>query len=288
MEYRLVRRVLRRVGYHVVRADYYSPIPDVDAIPERVWSTPAAMPALRFDLDEQLDFVLTKLAPYLREFSPPADGPGNAEGFHLENPFYGSLDAEILYAMVRSLAPRRVVEIGAGYSTLVIVAAARRNAQGGAPIRHEVYDPYPSAVLERVRDRIELSTTSAADLPAATLLSLAAGDILVIDTTHTLKPGGEVVRLLLELLPQLAPGVVVHVHDFFRPFEYPRILLEHYGVFWQEHYLLQAFLAHNEVWDVLCANHALARLRAHAIQALVPSLTPQAQPSSLWIRRASS
>jgi hypothetical protein len=79
--------------------------------------------------------------------------------------------------------------------------------------------------------------------------------------------------------------VLVHVHDFFRPFEYPRVLLERYGLYWQEHYLVQALLAFNPVLEVLCANHALARLRTDRVRGVLPSLDPGAAPSSLWLRR---
>jgi hypothetical protein len=283
-ELRVVRRIARRAGYHVVPANYYSPIPELEALDGDVWARQAAMPGVELDLDAQLELLRGELAPYLAEFDPPAGRPGDEFGFHRDNRYYGSLDADVLYAMVRRFRPPRIVELGSGYTTLVI-ERARRRIGGETPGHHVVFDPYPSCLLASVRGLIDLEPVPAVDVPLDTLASLRDGELLVIDTTHTVKPGGEVVRLVLEVLPRLAPGVLVHIHDFFRPFEYPRMLYERYGLVWQEHYLVQALLAGTEQWDILLANHALARLRYDEVSALVPSLAPDAAPSALWIRR---
>jgi hypothetical protein len=286
-EWALLRRLLRRAGYHLVRATYYSPIPDIDEIPPGVWQEPAPMPAVEFDIDAQLSFVEREIGPFLTELNAPALAPGTAEGYYSRNEFFNALDAEVLHAIVRTVRPARVLEVGSGYSTLVIAGAARRNDREGAPVQHTVYDPFPSQKLDAIRDRIDLHPLPATEIEAAQLSELRARDVLFIDTTHTVKPGGDVVRLVLELLPTVAPGVLVHIHDFFRPFEYPRVMLERFGLYWQEHHLVQALLAFNCEFEVLCANHALSRLRRRRILELVPSLDDDMQPSSLWLRRRS-
>jgi hypothetical protein len=125
----------------------------------------------------------------------------------------------------------------------------------------------------------------AEDIPLEVFTELADGDVLFIDTTHTVKPGNDVLRLLLGILPALAPGVVVHIHDFFRPFEYPRFFFEA-GSYWQEQYLVQAFLAFNEQFEVLIANHALGRLESDRLRAVIPGLPAGPPPgSALWLRR---
>jgi hypothetical protein len=198
---------------------------------------------------------------------------------------YGGLDAEVLYAMVRRLRPARVVEIGAGWSSLVVADAAARNAAEGAPVEHRVYDPQPSPLLANLDADVAVTACEAQAIAPEVFAALGAGDVLFVDTTHAVKPGGDVVRLLLEVVPALAPGVVVHVHDFFRPFEYPRELVEFWGAYWQEHYLLQGFLAFNDAFEVLLANHALARLHHERVRAVVPSLEPAMMPSALWLQR---
>lgn len=245
------------------------------------------MPGLELDLDAQVEMIDRDLATHLAEFDPPWDPPGNEEGFYLGNPFYQAVDAALLYAMVRRHRPSRVLELGAGFSTLVISGAGRQNGAEGAPLEHHVVDPFPSPALASITDRIDVRRASATDVEVGDFTTLQAGDLLFIDTTHTVKAGGDVIYLVLEVLPQLSPGVLVHIHDFFRPFEYPRVLYEAFGVYWQEHYLLQALLAFNPNFEVLCASHALARLRADQLRAVIPSLGDHTVPSSLWLRKTS-
>ena len=283
--YPTLRRVARRLGYHLVRADYYSPIPDVANLPPETWTEPEPMPGVELNLEKAFALLENDLAGFVEEFAPPPDPPGTRFGYHYANPMYGAVDGELLYALLRHLKPGRMLEIGAGYSTLASAEALARNAAEGHPCEHAVIDPYPSPVLGPVRDRIALEALPADRLGPERFASLGDGDVLFIDTTHTIKPRNDVTHLLLKMLPEVAPGVVVHVHDFFRPFEYPRMLFEQFHVYWQEQHLLQAFLAFNHEFEVLLPNHAMSRLQADRLTASVPSFTPDAMPSGLWLRR---
>jgi predicted O-methyltransferase YrrM len=278
--------VARRGGLHVVRANYYSPIPDTDTVPASTWTDPAPMPGLALDLDAQLGWLRDDLGPFLDEFRPPRDPPGNADGYFLDNSMYGPVDAALLHAIVRWAKPSRILEVGAGFSTLVASGAAQLNAADGSPVDHRVVDPYPSPVLARLGDRVGVRPLGATEIPAEDFAALGSGDVLFIDTTHTLRPANDVLFLLLEAVPALAPGVIVHVHDVFRPYEYPRELLDTFGAYWQEHWLLQALLVQNDRFEVLAANHALFRDRLPALRALVPSLEGvDHAPSGFWFRR---
>lgn len=277
-------RLARRLGFHLVRADYYSPIPDIDRLPASTWEVAAPMPGVDLRLDDALALLEGDLAAHIAEYAPPDGPPGTASGYHRDNFMYGQMDGEVLYAMVRHLKPRRIVEVGAGWSSLVISDAARVNADEGQAPQRRIFDPFPSSVLLRSQDRLDVQAMPAQDIARDHFDWLQAGDILFVDTTHTVRPAGDVLRLLLEVLPSLDPGVVVHVHDFFRPFEYPRFLLE-MGLFWQEHHLLQAFLAFNDSFTVLLPNHALARAQPQRVHAVVPRLTSVAPGSALWLRR---
>jgi methyltransferase family protein len=280
----VLKRIASRFGWHVVRAGYYSPIVDDRELPASVFSRRAPMPGVELDLAVQLELLEGKLAPYLAEWTPPLGPPGDELGFFLDNPFYGPLDANILYALVRSLKPRRLLELGSGFSTLAIRHAAAANARDGAELDHTVVDPFPAGLLRGLGGftRVEVP---AAELDIAVFAALQPGDILFVDTTHVVKAGGEVNYLVLEVLPALAAGVVIHFHDIFRPFEYPRILFDRYNVHWQEQYLLQAFLAFNPEFRVLCANHALMRLHPDRMAALVPGLRPEMVPSGFWFEK---
>ena len=276
---RIARAVGRRLGYHVLRAGYYAPVPDLRELPDSIWEDAAPMPGVDLRLDESAAFLERDLAPFIAEYSPPHQPPGTAHGYFSDNPMYPKVDGEVLYAMIRHFAPKRIVEVGAGWSTRVIRDALRHHEA-----RHLIFDPDPVAA-DRAGNA-EVRPLRAQEIDPAVFAQLEAGDILFIDTTHTVKAGGDVLRLLLEVLPAVAPGVVVHIHDFFRPFEYPRFLMERFHQFWQEHYLLQAFLAYNAEFEVLIANHALGRLRGERLRAVVPGVPDGVSPgSALWLRR---
>ena len=229
--------------------------------------------------------IETELAEYLREYQPPDRLPGTAHGYFRDNNMYGHLDGEVLYAMVRHQQPHQIVEVGAGHSTLVIRDALARNATA---CDHQVFDPYPAECLSGVVGEVAVQRVGANDIPMERFAALRDGDILFVDTTHTVKPHGDVVRLVLEVMPMLSDGVIVHIHDFFRPYEYPRFLIEQFGIHWQEQYLVQAFLAHNADFEVLLANHALIRAHRARVEAVVQRLPPTAPGSALWLRRRSA
>ena len=273
----LVRRIGQPLHMDIVPRNYYSPIPDIAALPESVWSEPSSMSGLDWDLDAQLEFARRELADEIRGWTPP-------EGFDLDNPTYGSVDAEILYGMIRSRRPALVMELGSGQSSLIAAQAARRNRQEGSPCTHEVFDPFPWLAGLADAD-IEVREISVTDIPLAEFGRLGSGDILFVDTTHTVKVGGDVNRLILDVLPTLAPGVVVHFHDIFLPWEYPREWVVDHHFYWAEQHLLQAFLAFNDRFQILLSAHALWHHRREELSQLIPSCNPAHRPAAFWIRR---
>lgn len=283
---RALRSVFGRAGFDLIRRHYYSPIPDLAALPADAWTRESDLPAVRFDIAAGLDFVRGELAADMADYRPPQDPTGDPRDFYLANGLYESGDAELLYAMIRRFAPRRVIELGSGMSTLVI-ADALAAVRDERSARHLVWDPYPREDLRQTLESVaELRTVSASDVPAAEFEELESGDVLFLDTSHTVKIGGEVNRIILEVLPSLAPGVLVHVHDIFLPWEYPREFMDERNFFWNEQYLLQAFLAFNEQFEILFGAHALARRFAGELAELLPTGAPGAHPSAFWICRA--
>jgi methyltransferase family protein len=284
--YRGLRRATSKAGLQVVAKTFYSPIPDLEKLPAGTFERVSQLPGLTWELDGQVRFVHEQLGSAMRAFQPPLAADGNRWQY-VPAESYSLADATLLYAMLRTLRPRRVVELGSGQSTLVSAQAARDNAADGDLLELEVYDPYPSVVTEELPGLARLERLAAQDVPMAAFERLSAGDVLFVDTTHTVKLGGDVNFIVLEVLPRLADGVVVHLHDIFLPYEYPRTWLEDYGLYWTEQYLVQAFLTFNARYEVLVALHALQRDRREQMSAV---LTPSALDwpgGAFWIRRMS-
>jgi len=282
-----VSAAAEQLGYELYPRDFYSPIPVVDELPAGLWDGPGEMRGTELSVLTSLANLNNDLLPYLKEFRPPRKRTANAR-FWLENGHFGSVDAETLYAMVRHLKPSRVFELGSGASSQVIYAAALANASEGSPLAHSIFDPLPyhrgtaqsipGATVHAIR---------AEELDPALFDELESGDILFIDTTHTVRTGGDVTHVILNGLPRLKPGVTVHVHDIFLPWEYPKHWVVDLRRAFAEQYLLQAFLAFNTEFEVVLANHALARQAPEELGAMIPSFHPgDLHPASLWMRRS--
>ena len=275
---------MARLGLQVVVRSFYSPIPDLRKIPESVWERESELAGIRFDLEQQLGY-LAELHGYLAEFRPAELATGDPDQYFLANGSYGPVDADVLYAIVRAAKPKRIIELGSGYTTLVAAQACLENEREGAAAEYVAFDPYPGVVRPDLPGLTELARTPAEELPPARFGELGPSDLLIVDTTHTVKMGGDVNHVVLDVLPRLAGGVLVHFHDIFLPWEYPRKWAEDYGLYWSEQYLLQAFLSLNKEFEILCALYALARRRPDSLRELVPSWRDGAVPGAFWIRR---
>jgi hypothetical protein len=284
--YRGLRSIAARAGLDVLLRTFYSPVPHLDDLRPDAFERVSELPGVRWDLDAQLHFLRDMVSMGAKEFRPPAASAPGLDRYAADNPSYGILDATVHYGLIRSLKPRRVVELGSGHSTLVTAEAGRLNGAEGTPLTLDVYDPFPGVAREGLPGLHALHRTPAQEVPLPVFEALEKGDVLFVDTTHTVKIGSEVNFVLLEVLPRLRVGVVVHFHDIYLPFEYPRSWMEDFALYWNEQYLLQAFLAHNQSWDVLLAVQALSRLRRSELAA---SLSPGAvaqDGAGFWMRRA--
>jgi hypothetical protein len=284
--YRALRAIASKAGFDIVLKTFYSPVPHLDELLPGTFDRVSELSGLAWELDGQLTFIRERLAEPAAEFRPPARAPEGSLSYASENKSYSLLDATVAYGMVRWLRPNRVVELGSGHSTLVTAQAGRRNRAEGSPLHLEVYDPYPSGAIDELPGLSALHRVPAQHVPLSVFEGLDDGDVLFVDTTHVVKIGSEVNFIVLEVLPRLREGVVVHIHDVFLPFEYPRRWMEDFALYWNEQYLLQAFLAHNENYEILVSVHALRRLRREALATALPPTTVEHDGGSMWIRRA--
>lgn len=268
-----LHRLGSRFGLLILPSHYYLGVPNVLEL-ERTrgeWQRKSALPGLDIDLDAQARTVDGMCAPYRAEYAGNAayrEGVAKAYG-----PGYGYIEAQALHAVTRHLRPRRIIEVGSGVSTHCMQAALALNRRDGTgECEMTCVEPFPSAWLRQVPG-IRLIEDKVQTVPVDEFRRLESGDMLFIDSSHTVKPGSDVNYLVLEVLPALRAGVVVHVHDIFLPYDYQRNVLKTY-LHWSETSLLRAYLAGNDRVEILfCLSH-LHYERPEELKSVFPEYDP--------------
>lgn len=264
----------QRHGYHILPVHFYPPVPDTRILESSdLWTRPRDLAGIDWNVQRQLDHLVNILPAWGGEFmNELVDGQLGRFGFCLDNDAYAGLDPFVLYGFIRHYQPAMVLEIGSGHSTRVMAAALSRNEQGFLISA----DPYPGDQLRSDMHGFPHAfiTQKAEQLQYDLFDRLDSGDVLFIDSTHTVRCGGDVNFLLLEVLPRLRPGVIVHLHDIFLPEEYPREWLLEKHIFWAEQYLLHAFLIFNSFYEILMANNFVGKM--------YPDLAKKHFPQALW------
>jgi hypothetical protein len=279
----LSRELLRRLGVFPIRDHYYEPLFVTRTLGDL--RRPRPLPGLDFRPEAQAALLARFTDVELLRQLPRAPA---GEGFHYDNRSYVSPDAELWFHMVKTLKPARIVEIGSGHSTrMARVAIARLTAEDPAyACRHICIEPYEAPWLERtgaeiLRQRVE-------EVDPGLFEALGADDILFIDSSHIIRPQGDVLHEYLDILPRLAPGVVVHVHDIFTPRDYLDRWLHADMLFWNEQYVLEACLSANPSWEILLASSMMVHERPDLIAAACPMWRPGLDAASFYFRRTRS
>jgi pterin-4a-carbinolamine dehydratase len=266
---------------------FYSPIvavSELQADAEKLFA-PGLHEMREVDLriDEQVALVRELAQYYGQEDFPLKQRAGRR--YHLDNEYFPYGDAFGYYALLRHLQPKRVVEVGAGWSSAVLLDTDERFLGNG--IDCTFIDPYPDRLrsLMTAADfaRTRILQRRLQDVDLAEFARLQAGDVLFIDSSHVAKTGSDVLHALFQILPALAEGVWVHFHDVHANFEYPREWVEE-GRSWNENYFLRAFLMHNRDWAVRLHAATLAECVAEQLLPLVPAVG-QNVGGSLWLQK---
>lgn len=269
-------------GYHVRAIHYYDPLPDFRTVTTAATETRRTSRVIDFDLDGQQALVRRLGEAF------GAEVVAAAQAFDFRNEYFAGLDAAMYYALVRHLKPKRVIEIGSGYSTRIADLALSRNRSRGAEGELICIEPFPQPRLLDARPTMTLIEKPVQEVPLELFEELGANDILFIDSSHAVRFGGDVCREFLEILPRLQVGVWVHVHDIFFPSDYPVRWLVEQRLAFTEQYLLEAFLAFNRQFTVRAANHWLRQDYASVVASLCPSTLQPAGDhgaGSFWMQR---
>jgi predicted O-methyltransferase YrrM len=278
----LCRGAFIRIGLLPIRHHYYEPF-TTGADLDRPLSDVRSLPGIRWNESAQLE-LLERLVfeSELSDLRAPRTDPLD---FRLENNSFEAGDAEFLYQFVRERKPKRVFEVGSGHSTLLVRAALRKNAaeHESKSYTHICIEPYEAPWLESAvsvvyRKRVE-------HVDKALFEELKEDDILFIDSSHVIRPQGDVVTEYLEILPRLRPGVIVHVHDIFSPRDYPASWVTERLWLWNEQYLLEALLTNTDCWEIVASLNMLKHNHFSALQRVCPYLTASHEPGSFYIRK---
>jgi SAM-dependent methyltransferase/predicted O-methyltransferase YrrM len=276
-------------GFHVTPDHFYGPIPNLGRLAEAPWANDSHLPGIDMAEGRQLAFLEDMRSRFKEEYDAFPDRPtADPRQYYFDQPMFRSVDAEVLYSVIRDRQPRRVVEVGSGYSTLVTAAALRMNAASGRRGELVAIEPFPNEeILGGLAELTELRRAPVETVDLDLFQSLGERDVLFIDSSHVLRLDNDVRFLFLEVLPRLAAGVTVHVHDIFLPRDYPREWVIDEQRFWTEQYLLQAFLAFNSAFEVLWAGSYMRIHHSEALRRAFRSYDPgTVWPGSFWMRRA--
>ncbi|WP_299695617.1 class I SAM-dependent methyltransferase [Hydrocarboniphaga sp.] len=276
------KQALMKVGVFPIRDHYYEPQFN-NGSPSKSYFEDRNLPGIDWATQDQLK-ILDRFC-YSSELSDLSLTKTSELEFYFGNGAFESGDAEYWYQLVRAIKPKRIFEIGSGNSTLIAVRALQKNHQEDVGIKceHICIEPYEMPWLEKigvlvVREKVE-------NMDLAFFSRLQENDILFIDSSHVIRPQGDVLFEYLELLPSLNKGVIVHIHDIFSPKNYLTQWLECEVKFWNEQYLLEAFLSHNKSWKIVGALNYLRHNHYNNLKRVAPFLTADREPGSFYIQK---
>lgn len=276
------------LGFWVPPGHFYSPIPgvaDIEVMEKKNSSgVPENIPGVDLNLNQQIS-LLKEFERYYRELSFPEEKKREFR-FYYENPNYLYSDAIFLHCMIRHFKPANIIEIGSGYSSCCTLDTNEYFFDNA--IHCTFLEPYPELLLSLIRkedrQRIEILPSRLQDVGADLFDRLGKNDLLIIDSTHVLKTGSDVDRIFAEILPRLQTGVLIHFHDVFYPFEYPREWV-HEGRAWNEAYALRNFLQYNDTFEIVFFNTYLEQLMPEYFDEKMP-LCLKNTGGSIWLRKS--
>jgi hypothetical protein len=276
-------RALRKVGVFPIRNHYYEPLFD-DSLLTKPLSDDRLLPGVNLNDAGQVSFMHTLTRTSELEQMNLTTKSTDPAAFYINNQNFESGDAEFLYQFLRATKPNKIIEIGSGHSTKIARLALLQNfAETGHKPTHICIEPYEMKWLEQLNE-VTIIRKRVEDCGVDWATELSAGDLLFVDSSHMIRPQGDVLTEYLEIFPLLASGVHIHIHDIFTPKDYKHSWIVEDVRFWNEQYLLEALLSHTNRYEVIAGLNYLMHHHYDDLKAVCPYLTPEREPGSFYMK----
>lgn len=279
----------QKMGIHITPNHFYFPIPDTRNLKNELWLKHSDMIGININDEMQINLLSEFCSKFKKEYDKfPINQTEIPYKYFVTNNFFRVVDGEIYYCMIRFFKPKKIIEVGGGYSTYIAAEAILKNKkEDGKESELIVIDPYPNKLLkEGFPGLTKVIETKTENIKISQFQELQENDILFIDTSHVIKIGNDVQYLYSEVLPRINKGVLVHIHDIFLPGHYPKEWVMERTCFWNEQYLLQAFLTYNNKFEIVLSNSYLHRKHQDILENMFRTYNARGiSPSSFWIKR---
>jgi len=269
---------------------------DPEMLPPEFFSRRIPCEEIAFRDEAQVRWLEEDVLPRQEQFSTWAihEDDATPAGYFLANRYFGPVDAETYFCVIQERRPARIIEVGSGHSTRVARHAIK---EGGTRSHLTCIDPDPRVSVAGLADEHWRQTVQS--VPVSRFEALKAHDILFIDSSHRLEIGGDLPFLYLEVLPRLAEGVLVHIHDIYLPRHYPQYWVQVECRGYNEQYAVALMLARNRMWEVLWASQWMLEHHRERVEEVFPNIQRvknafpdnrdiPASPGSLWLKKTCS
>jgi len=276
------RELLKKVGVYPIRDHYYYPF-FKDSRLKKSLREPRNLPGIDFLVEKQLHLLEKFTFAKELEDMKLDEKKYEIKEFYLNNGSFEMGDAEFLYQLIRFFKPKNVIEIGSGNSTKIANKALLRNKyENKADFSHICIEPYEMPWLETLGVSVVRNTLENCEV--GIFNKLDANDLLFIDSSHIIRPQGDVLKEYLEIIPLLKSGVMIHVHDIFTPRDYLDQWIREDVLFWNEQYLLECLLSNTQRYEILAALNFLKHSNYSKLKKVCPYLDKNCEPGSIYFR----
>lgn len=278
-------KIFMKLGILPILDQYYQPMINPQKHLSKSLSDDRNLPGIDLNTEEQLDIL--RQFHYKDELLNFPMDKKNDTGYYYNNKSYEAGDAEYLYNIIRYFKPKRLIEIGSGNSTLMARNAIFKNEMEDSNYKcqHICIEPFEQPWLEKLN--VELVRKKVENIDLSFFQKLDKNDILFIDSSHIIRPQGDVLYEYLELLPTLKSGVIIHIHDIFTPKDYRHDWIYKDHRLWNEQYLLEAFLTSNSNFKIIGAlNYLIHNFRENIVEKC-PVIEKQTgcEPGAFWLMK---